>query len=157
LPGTIWSRESQSKRVALIYGCNTASGAFGGLIAYGIESMGPRLGLESWRWLFIIEGAISIFLCFFCWLCLPSVPEEAWFLTEEEKLCMIKMKERDQVNRGSEKFEWKYARMAFTDPFVYLASITFFCSSIAIFGFGTFLPTIINGLGYVVYFLSPHS
>lgn len=27
---TIWSRESQSKRVALIYGCNCLSGAFGG-------------------------------------------------------------------------------------------------------------------------------
>ena len=30
---TIWEREKQSKRVAIIYGCNCLSGAFGGLIA----------------------------------------------------------------------------------------------------------------------------
>jgi MFS family permease len=30
---TIWERERQSKRVAIIYGCNCLSGAFGGLIA----------------------------------------------------------------------------------------------------------------------------
>ncbi|XHG03871.1 hypothetical protein AWENTII_007159 [Aspergillus wentii] len=41
---TIWSRESQSKRVAIIYGSNCLSGAFGGLIAVGIsiyEEMSP--------------------------------------------------------------------------------------------------------------------
>lgn len=34
---TIWERERQSKRVAIIYGANCLSGAFGGLIAVSID------------------------------------------------------------------------------------------------------------------------
>jgi MFS family permease len=36
---TIWERERQSKRVAIIYGCNCLSGAFGGLIAVSYSSV----------------------------------------------------------------------------------------------------------------------
>uniref|UniRef100_A0A8H7MY37 Major facilitator superfamily (MFS) profile domain-containing protein n=1 Tax=Bionectria ochroleuca TaxID=29856 RepID=A0A8H7MY37_BIOOC len=53
---TVWNRSQQAKRVAVIYCATTISGAFGGLVAYGIQTMGTRLGLDPWRWLFIIEG-----------------------------------------------------------------------------------------------------
>lgn len=145
---TIYPRESTAKRVALIYLANVTSGAFGGLFAYGVQSMGERRGLAAWRWLFIIEGIISIVICGGCWLSFPNSPETAWFLTAEEKQLMQRRKGRDAVYKGDDKFDWKYTKMAFTDPFIYLASLSFFCSSIAIFGFGTFLPTIIRGLGY---------
>ncbi|KAK6008156.1 hypothetical protein QM012_000059 [Aureobasidium pullulans] len=145
---TIWEREKQSKRVAIIYACNCLSGAFGGLIAYGIESMGTQRGLESWRWLFIVEGAISIVLCGICWTILPKNAETAWFLTAEEKTIMVARKHRNLVTRGTEEFSWSHVRVAFTDPIIYIASASFFSASIALFGFGTFLPTIIKGLGY---------
>ncbi|KAI4756595.1 high-affinity nicotinic acid transporter [Aureobasidium sp. EXF-3400] len=145
---TIWERERQSKRVAIIYGCNCLSGAFGGLIAYGIESMGTRHGLESFRWLFIVEGAISIVLCGICWALLPKDAETAWFLNAEEKAIMVARKQRNLVTRGTEEFSWSHVRVAFTDPIIYIASASFFSASIALFGFGTFLPTIIKGLGY---------
>jgi hypothetical protein len=58
-------------------------------------------------------------------------------------------KRRDAKFRGEDKLDKKWIRIAFTDPFVYLASLAFFASSVAIFGFGLFLPTIIKGLGYV--------
>lgn len=38
----------------MLYGASALSGAFGGLIVYGIQLMGDRRGLEAWRWLFII-------------------------------------------------------------------------------------------------------
>jgi len=145
---TIWAREDQAKRNAIIYGCNCLSGAFGGLIAYAIESMGTRLGLEAWRWLFIIEGAVSIGLCAVCWLMLPNTAEDAWFLSTEEKEMMKARKLRDIAHRGDDKDAMKYTKMALTDINVYLAAITLFCCSIPLFGFGTFLPSIIKGLGY---------
>lgn len=37
LISTIYSRNQQAKRVAVIYGASALSGAFGGLIAYGIQ------------------------------------------------------------------------------------------------------------------------
>jgi MFS family permease len=145
---TIWAREDQAKRNAIIYGCNCLSGAFGGLIAYAIESMGARHGLEAWRWLFIIEGAASVGLCSVCWLMLPNTAEDAWFLNPEEKEMMKARKRRDIAHRGDDKDATKYTKMALTDVNVYLAAITLFCCSIPLFGFGTFLPSIIKGLGY---------
>ncbi|KAI5253154.1 high-affinity nicotinic acid transporter [Aureobasidium subglaciale] len=145
---TIWERERQSKRVAIIYGMNCLSGAIGGLIAYGIESMGDRNGLESWRWLFIVEGAISVVLCGICWCLLPKNAETAWFLNADEKAIMVARKQRNLVTRGTEEFSWSHVRVAFTDPIIYIASASFFSASIALFGFGTFLPTIIKGLGF---------
>ncbi|PGH09889.1 hypothetical protein AJ80_07599 [Polytolypa hystricis UAMH7299] len=144
----IYSRESQAKRVAALYGAIALSGAFGGLIAYGIQLMGDRHGLEAWRWLFIVEGIISIVLGCICLLSLPKSAENAWFLNEEEKAVMRARKERDAIYKGEEKFEWKYVKMAFLDPFIYVAGAGLFLASIPLFGFNTFLPTIIRGLGY---------
>jgi hypothetical protein len=109
--------------------------------------MGTRHGLESFRWLFIVEGAISIVLCSICWALLPKNAETAWFLNAEEKAIMVARKHRNLVTRGTEEFSWSHVRVAFTDPIIYIASASFFSASIALFGFGTFLPTIIKGLG----------
>ncbi|KEY64541.1 hypothetical protein S7711_03607 [Stachybotrys chartarum IBT 7711] len=144
----VYSRESTAKRVALINFANAVSGAFGGLLAYSIQRMGERRGLEAWRWLFIIEGAVSLAICFACIGVIPNKPETAWFLTEDDKALMRLRKERDNVYKGEDKFEWKWVRLALTDPFVYVASLAFFTSSVAIFGYGMFLPTLIRGFGY---------
>lgn len=53
LISTIWDRKDQAKRVSLLYMSSAMSGAFGGLFAYGIQSMGRQKGLDAWRWLFV--------------------------------------------------------------------------------------------------------
>lgn len=142
----IYPPASQGKRMAVLYVSIALSGALGGLIAYGIQSMGARHGLSAWRWLFIIEGAISLLVGAICWLSLPSSPETAWFLNVEEKATMKLIKERNNPFKETVKFSWKQVGMAVTDPLIWLASIALFCSSIALFGFGTFLPTLLKGL-----------
>ncbi|RVX72090.1 hypothetical protein B0A52_04688 [Exophiala mesophila] len=145
---TIYSRESTAKRVALINFSNAVSGAFGGMFAYAIQTMGEQRGLEAWRWLFIIEGAVSLALCGGCLWSFPNKPETAWFLKEDEKELMRLRKQRDIIYKGDDKFDWKWVKQAVTDPFIYVASMAFFTSSVAIFGYGTFLPTLIRGFGY---------
>jgi predicted MFS family arabinose efflux permease len=145
---TIWDRNSQAKRVSLLYMSICLSGAFGGLIAYGIQQMGDRHGLSAWRWLFIVEGIFSICVCIIMYFTLPTSAEKAWFLTEEERALMRARKARDLRFKGDDKFSWTYAKRAFTDPFVYLAASLLFASSIPLFGFSTFLPTILKGLGH---------
>lgn len=148
---TVWTRKQQSKRVAVIYCATTISGAFGGLIAYGIQLMGTRRGLEPWRWLFIIEGSISLFLGIIFYLVLPKSAESAWFLTKEESECMRLKKKRDALFKGEDQMKRRHVWMALKDPLVYLTAITLFSSSLPLLGFGTFLPAIINGFGYVFF------
>ncbi|RDW85440.1 hypothetical protein BP5796_03765 [Coleophoma crateriformis] len=145
---TAYRREQQALMIAILYGSTAISGAFGGLLAYAIQLMGSRKGLAPWRWLFIIEGCISVVVGGALWFTLPRHAQKAWFLTSEEKLLLNARTQRDAVPNEEQKFEWKYLRMALSDPLLWAASIGLFCSSIPFFGFGTFLPTIIQGLGY---------
>lgn len=69
-------------------------------------------------------------------------------MNASERAVMRARKARNSLYIGSDEFDWKYVKQACTDPFVYASAILLFCSSIPLFGFGTFLPTIIKGLGY---------
>lgn len=144
---TIYPRESAGKRIMTTNVAQCISGAFGGLFAYAVQTMGARRGLAAWRWLFIVEFCITILICGIGWIFLPNSVETAWFLNEEEKETMRLKKIRDFAIRGEEKFDRKWIKIALADPFVYLLGIAFFTSSVAINGFGVFLPTILSGLG----------
>jgi MFS family permease len=145
----IYPPQLAGKRIMTTNISQCISGAFGGLFAYAIQTMGARNGLEAWRWLFIVEFLITVVICGVGLFFLPNTPEEAWFLNEEEKQTMRLKKERDFLLRGKDEFEKKWIKIALTDPFVYLLGGAFFTSSVAINGFGVFLPTIISGLGLV--------
>lgn len=145
---TIYPRELAGKRIMTTNLAQCISGAFGGLFAYAVQTMGTRHGLAAWRWLFIIEFLITIAICGIGWVFLPNSPETAWFLNAEEKETMRLKKERDHMIRGKDEFERKWVMVALKDPFVWLLGTAFFTSSVAINGFGVFLPTIISGLGY---------
>ncbi|KAH3918783.1 hypothetical protein HBI56_023820 [Parastagonospora nodorum] len=145
---TIYPRELAGKRIMTTNLAQCISGAFGGLFAYAVQTMGPRNGLAAWRWLFIIEFLITIAICGVGWCFLPNAPETAWFLNEEEKETMRLKKQRDSMLRGKDEFERRWIKIALMDPFVWMLGIAFFTSSVAINGFGVFLPTIISGLGY---------
>ena len=144
---TIYPRELAGKRIMTTNLAQCISGAFGGLFAYAIQTMGDRDGFAAWRWLFVIEFIITVFICGVGLLFLPSEVETAWFLNAEEKETMRLKKKRDFMIRGEEKFDRKWIKIALTEPFVYMLGIAFFTSSVAINGFGVFLPTIISGLG----------
>lgn len=70
-------------RVALFYSCYAIATAFGGLIAYGCFKIGGSL--FPWQYLFIIEGAGSIFVAILTPFWLPKEPGSAWFLTKSQR------------------------------------------------------------------------
>lgn len=144
---TIYPRHETGKRIITNNLAMCISGAFGGLFAWAIQQMGTQKGLAAWRWLFIIEFAITIVVGGTCWIFLPGSAESAWFLSPEEKEIMRLRKERDATFRGGEKFDRRWIKIALLDPFVWLLGIAFFTSSVAINGFNVFLPTILSGLG----------
>lgn len=144
---TIYPQRLAGKRIMMMNLANCVSGAFGGLFSYAVQRMGERRGLAPWRWLFIVEFCVTLVVGGIGWCILPHSPETAWFLTEEEKETMRLRKKRDEVFRGKDNFDKKWIKLALKDPFIYICGIAFFTSSVAITGFGVFLPTIIAGLG----------
>ncbi|KAI2602734.1 MFS general substrate transporter [Hypoxylon sp. NC1633] len=66
IPGSLytmstWYKKSESSlRISIFFLGNLLALATSSLIGAGIISMGDRYGIAGWRWLFIVEGAITI-------------------------------------------------------------------------------------------------
>ncbi|KAI7641272.1 MFS transporter, partial [Hortaea werneckii] len=70
-----YTRKELAFRSAILYSGSLISGAFAGLIAAGItDGMDGKLGLSAWRWLFIIEGAITVAIAAIAFFILPNFP-----------------------------------------------------------------------------------
>ena len=48
-------------RIGLFYGAATIAGAFSGLLAFAIEFMGGKRGLEAWSWIFVRPNCDVLF------------------------------------------------------------------------------------------------
>ncbi|KZT72470.1 MFS general substrate transporter [Daedalea quercina L-15889] len=77
--------DAERTRVGIFYASASLSGAFGGLLATGIEKMDGVGGLAGWRWIFILEGLITVLFSVIAALFLPADIGSASFFTEEER------------------------------------------------------------------------
>lgn len=82
----MWYKRSEAqKRFSFFFSSTTLAGAFGGLLASGLGKMDGIRGYGGWRWVFIIEGLITCVVAIIFFFLLPGFPEDAKWLTEEER------------------------------------------------------------------------
>ncbi|KUM57756.1 hypothetical protein ACN42_g9418 [Penicillium freii] len=150
---SVWyTRKELGFRTAALYSGSLLSGAFSGLIAAGItRNMDHVLGLRAWRWLFIIEGAVTIVVAFAAILVLPNFPRTTSWLSEEEKqLAAWRLEEDigedDWVDSEQQSF-LHGAKLAFTDIKTWVLMLMILCivSSASV---TNFFPTVVKTLQY---------
>jgi MFS family permease len=109
-------------------------------------------GWEGWRWLFAIEGALTIISTPILVVLLPTEKiTESWWLNEEEKKVLaIRMEEYPDFYQN-EKFQWSEVRRSLLDINNVIICAYEFCADLTLFGISTFLPSIIRGMGYNKY------
>ncbi|KAJ5973707.1 MFS general substrate transporter [Penicillium waksmanii] len=149
---TAWyTRKEVGKRTALFYCGSLISGAFSGLIAAGItHGLAGARGIAAWRWLFIIEGALTVFVALLSMFIIPDLPRTTSWLTEEEKeLAAWRLEadigEDDWVDSEHQSM-FHGAKLAFTDykTWLLLGAIYGLTSAGAV---TTFFPIVMAGLG----------
>ncbi|THH06988.1 hypothetical protein EW145_g3694 [Phellinidium pouzarii] len=87
---TFWyPRHKLQYRIGLFLGAATLAGAFSGLLAFAIEFMGDRRGLEAWSWIFILEGIATVVVGCISIFILVDFPVTASFLTPEERAYVL--------------------------------------------------------------------
>ncbi|EIM85641.1 MFS transporter [Stereum hirsutum FP-91666 SS1] len=94
---TIYRRHELQLRVGIFYASASLSGAFGGLLASAIIRMDGIGGLAGWRWIFILEGIVTVLFGVMAAFVMPASIQSANFLTPEEKrfaLHRFRMSER---------------------------------------------------------------
>ncbi|KAG6329582.1 hypothetical protein ID866_9507 [Astraeus odoratus] len=140
-----------SFRSAILSSGTLISSAFGSFWAAGIlGTMQGVLGILAWRWLFFIEGSITILIAFICMSLLPDYPNNTrWLTAQQRHLAQVRMAE-DVGEADTEAGEVKIFEgliLAIKDPKVYLFILLIFSQALGT-SFSNFFPTFTSTLGY---------
>lgn len=136
-------------RIAAFFSAASISGAFGGIMAYGIINLKGKNGHTGWQWIFIIEGAITVVFGLVSFFLLPSSPEHARFFNAEEKAYVkAKLEEDGSIDAESNSFSWGEVLKAFTSIHVMIVGVIFFFSGVVLYSLAYFTPSIVQSLGF---------
>ncbi|EGO03746.1 hypothetical protein SERLA73DRAFT_175369 [Serpula lacrymans var. lacrymans S7.3] len=141
-----YTKAEYGTRLAYWLGFAAVAGAFGGLIAFGIQHSQPIIA--QWRLLFIIEGAPTILLGILCLFILPDRPDSTSFLTESERKLALDRMSRGTSGDTGHTINRRHIIAAFLDWRVYVAGVIYFGLNCALASISAFLPTIIKTLGH---------
>ena len=103
-----YTRAQMSLRYAWFFCFGLLGPCISGLMAYGIRNMNGIAGLEGFRWIFIIEGILTIFISFFVFMFVPDFPEKTNILdaTEREHLLAVLRQDRGDQKLDLRKVDW---------------------------------------------------
>jgi hypothetical protein len=75
-----YKRHDFQKRFSLFWVAGLVAGAFGGLLAYALVHMSGLSSYSGWRWIFIMEGLLSIAIALPANFLITDWPEEAIYI-----------------------------------------------------------------------------
>ncbi|KAI1134743.1 major facilitator superfamily domain-containing protein [Hypoxylon sp. FL0543] len=157
LPGALliqskwYTRKELTTRNAILFCGNIISNAFSALVGAGVLSnMQGVLGHAAWRWLFWIEGGITMAVAISAGFILPDLPHNSrGFTAEELEVAQLRMIEdvgeadADGANQGV----FDGLIMAVKDVKIYLMMLTFTAYVVGL-SFNAFFPTLTGTLGF---------
>ncbi|EEY22343.1 high-affinity nicotinic acid transporter [Verticillium alfalfae VaMs.102] len=143
-----YTKREYALRIGYLFVSAAIAGSMGGLLAYCIGLMDGVAGLRAWRWIIIIEGIPTVILGVTIWWWLADTPDTAHYLSSAEK-DLIDARLRRQVGhtKSGDEFHKEDAIAGFKDLKIWLFCVGQFGGDVILYGYSTFLPTIISGLG----------
>lgn len=111
-----YTRKEVATRMAVFYTGNMLASSFSGLISAGVfAGLDGVHGLSGWRWLFLIQGVVTVFVAIAAVFLLPNAPLETKWLTPAERQLAHDRMERDMTGRRAATSTWVGLREACTD------------------------------------------
>ncbi|TFK29447.1 MFS general substrate transporter [Coprinopsis marcescibilis] len=153
-PALLWlisawyKRHEVQKRMAAFYLLTVTAGGLSPLLAYGLSLLNGKGGLEGWRWIFVVEGLITIFLAFICFLFVPGFPEEAKFLDEKQKRFVIGRINEDRGDALPDELTKEKVLKHLRDWTLWAYGFIFMCAAMPNYAQSYFTPLILRGMGY---------
>lgn len=132
------------------------AGAISGVISYGVgKHLDGASGLQSWQWLFIIEGVATCGFALIVLVLMPGMPDlvaehGSWLFRSETEKQIISRRYREGQNSKHAKFEMRQVWMALKDPKCWLGSVLTGAQGVGIGAFSVFLPTFVKEFGFTV-------
>ncbi|KAF6833255.1 hypothetical protein CPLU01_05606 [Colletotrichum plurivorum] len=148
---TWYPRHELQQRLAIFYTASAFSGALSGLLAFGIARMDGVRGIEGWRWIFFLEGAVTVAAGLAMPFLILDTPEKAKWLSDDEKryvdLRLRLSGVRSQTQEG-DNFSWRLLFQTMTDWKIALGIFLAWANSVPNAAFKFTMPQIIKQLGF---------
>ncbi|KAG1743052.1 MFS general substrate transporter [Suillus lakei] len=148
-----YKRNELGFRTALLACGSSVSNAFSALLASGIlAGLDGTLGFTGWRWLFFVEGALTIVVAVSAIWILPDFPSSpsVWLLSDEQALAKQRMEEEvaaGNEHKGTTVEGWSGLVEAFTDWRVWWLGAALILMDASL-SFRIFFPTLSATMGY---------
>lgn len=108
-----YARQDQPLRMGIWFSFNGVALILGGILAYGLGHI--HVGIASWKWMFLVTGALSVIWSVVLWFLLPDHQGKAWFLNDAEKRAAVEMVRSNHTGIHNNKFCRKQLVEALTD------------------------------------------
>ncbi|KAH7198483.1 major facilitator superfamily domain-containing protein [Fusarium flagelliforme] len=155
LLSTWYTRYEVGKRYSVFYLLGCVASAFSGILAYGLMQLNGREGLTGWRWIFIIEGALTIALGVAGYWLLVDFPDskrKTWsFLGARERQWVVDRISRDRGDTEMPPFQLGKFLGGGADWKVWAYAMIFFDTTTISYALAYTLPIILVGnMGFSV-------
>lgn len=125
-------------RISYFYCASALSGAFSGLLAAAIAKMDGIGGYEGWRWIFLLEGIVTVLLgiaCFFLLIDSPSLSTR-WLDPDEIRFLELQrfVKDGGRFQEEKSSFRWEDLKMVLCNWRLYMQAYILLCISACSYG-----------------------
>lgn len=143
-----YTRKEIATRLSILYSANIVATAMSGLIAAAtFATLDGAHGLSGWRWLFVIEGAVTFGVASTSMFFLPDHPLTTRWLNADERQLAHSRIAKDTVGLECSKGARAGFMQAIGDPRLWLLTFMQNCHLSAT-GFNSFFPTVVRTLGF---------
>lgn len=103
-----------AKRMGFYHSCQALGSMMSGALQVAvINTLHGSSGIAGWRWLFVINGVMTVLVGAAGFVMLPDTPENInprafWFKSEHKKLAMERLERNGR--EGSKKMSWNGAK-----------------------------------------------
>lgn len=145
--------ETQS-RIALFYTASALSGAFSGLLAAGISQMNGVGNYAGWRWIFLLEGIMTVLAGVLCFLRMPDTPDLSTKWLEADEIRYLQLRQiadpsrRANALQAERRHDRRVLWSVLTDWQLYLQALTFWGNSVPNNALKFGMPQIIKNMGF---------
>jgi MFS family permease len=147
-----WYRSDEyAKPIMWMFGFQSFSGIVGSLLVYGISYMNGVGGLSAWRWVFLLEGIVTILFSGVIYFVLPDYPKSPrsarWLSPDEQEYLEIRLSAHAPRTNDA-AFNAREILDSLRDPKLIGFTASQFLLNIAGYGLSWQLPVVTTSLGF---------
>lgn len=146
IPGLVFTlsqyyrRHEMASRIGVQSAMGSLSGSFGGLLASGLASIPKRGMLHTWRYIFLIEGILTVVLGICVALYFPNrLSGNPSFLTTHECKVAVERLQEEHRAKANDPFNKSTFKHALTHIPTHLVGVSLLCSLLCMNSIGLFM------------------